>query len=42
MSKNVKKKKVDPELMEKFMEARRVAISALNERLNKEERNHNE
>ena len=42
MKENGKKKEVSDELMEKFMEAKRVAILALNERLNKEDRNHNE
>ena len=43
MKENVEKKKViDPELMEKFMEAKRVAMRALNERLNKEERKPND
>lgn len=29
-------KKLDPEVIERFMEARRTALQALNDRLNKE------
>lgn len=38
MNKNKKKKKVSPELMKKFMEAKYQMVHALNERLNKEDK----
>ena len=34
-----KDKQLDPEVIERFMEARRMALQALNDRLSKEARN---
>jgi len=38
-NKKKEKKEIDPEVLERFMEATRIALNALNERLSKEPRN---
>lgn len=39
MKKDNKKKEIDPEVLERFMKATRIALQTLNERLSKEPKN---